>query len=156
MNKIESIDLIYRNPNIRGGRPCIVGTGLRVMDLVSAMRWNGRNPEQMAEAFQITLAQVHAALAYYYCNQAEIDADMRESERKSQAIAEKVLADKNSLYSRLQRYMQDDDFRLAVSEATEASNDDRPELIKSLFTKMDASEIGSKADITEHVEETIK
>ena len=69
MNTIESIDLIYRNPKIRGGRPCIVGTSLRVMDIVNAMRWNGQSPEQMADAYQISLGQVHAALAYYYCNQ---------------------------------------------------------------------------------------
>lgn len=145
MNTIESINLIYRNPDVRGGRPCIVGTGLRVMDIVSAMRWNGRSPEQMADDYQITLGQVHAALAYYYCNQAEIDADIRESERKSEAIAEKALADKRSLYSRLRRYMQDDEFRAALSEAIEASNERRPALIKALFAKMDATELGGQA-----------
>lgn len=139
MNKVESIDLIYRNPKIRGGRPCIVGTSLRVLDIVNAMRWNGRNPEQMAEAYQITLGQVHAALTYYYCNQAEIDADIREDERKSQAIAEKVLADKNSLYSRLQRYKQDNDFRAALSEAMEASDENRTARIRALFDKMEAA-----------------
>ena len=87
---------------------------------------------------------------------AEIDADIREDERKSEAIAEKVLADKNSLYSRLQRYRQDDDFRAALSEAMEASNDERPALIKALFAKMDASEIGRIADIAEHAEKTIE
>ena len=140
MNKIESIDLIYRNPDVRGGRPCIVGTSLRVLDIVNAMRWNGRSPEQMAAAYQITLGQVHAALAYYYCNQAEIDADIRESERKSKAIAERVLADKSSLYSRLQRYMQNDDFRAALSEAMEESDENRTASIRALFAKMAATE----------------
>lgn len=145
MNTIESINLIYRNPNVRGGRPCIVGTGLRVMDLVSAMRWNGRSPEQMADDYQITLGQVHAALAYYYCNLAEIDADIRESERKSKAIGEKVLADKSSLYSRLQRFMQDDDFRAALSDAIEASNESRTTRIRALFANMAALEQEAKA-----------
>ncbi|MCY3798510.1 MAG: DUF433 domain-containing protein [Chloroflexi bacterium] len=140
MNTIESINLIYRNPNIRGGRPCIVGTSLRVMDIVNAMRWDGHSPEQMAEAYQISLGQVHAALSYYYCNQAEIDADIREDERKSQAIAEEVLADKNSLYSRLQRYKQDDDFRAALSEAMEASDENRTARIRELFAKMATKE----------------
>ena len=140
MNTIESIDLIYRNPKIRGGRPCIVGTSLRVMDIVNAMRWNGSSPEQMGEAYQITLGQVHAALAYYYCNQDEIDADIREDEVKSKAISEKVLADKSSLYSRLQRYRQDDDFRAALSEAMEASDEDRTKRIRALFAEMSAKE----------------
>lgn len=145
MNKIESINLIYRNPDVRGGRPCIVGTGLRVMDIVSAMRWNGRSPEQMADDYQITLGQVHAALAYYYCNQAEMDADIRESERKSEAIAEKVLADKSSLYSRLRRYMQDDEFRAALSEAMDASDENRTTRIRALFANMAALEQEVKA-----------
>ena len=140
MSTIESINLIYRDPKIRSGRPYIVGTGLRVLDIVSAMRWNGRSPEQMAEDYQISLGQVHAALAYYYCNQAEIDADMLDSERKSKAVAEMVLADQSSLYSRLQRYMQDDDFRAALSDAMEASDKNRTARIRALFAKMETKE----------------
>lgn len=36
MNVIQSIDLITKNPSVRGGKPCIAGTGLRVTDLVIA------------------------------------------------------------------------------------------------------------------------
>lgn len=81
MNTIESIELIYRNPKIRGGRPCIVGTGLRVIDIVMAMQFGERTPDQMARDYDISLAQVHAALAYYYENKAEIDDDIREDIR---------------------------------------------------------------------------
>ncbi|MYE27428.1 MAG: DUF433 domain-containing protein [Chloroflexi bacterium] len=78
MNTIESIDLIYRNPDVRGGRPCIVGTGLRVIDIVMAMEFGQRSPAQMAEDYQVSLAQVHTALAYYYEHKDEIDEDIRE------------------------------------------------------------------------------
>lgn len=81
MNKIESINLIYRNPEVRGGRPCIVGTGLRVIDIVMAMQFGNRSPEQMAEDYQVSLAKVHAALAFYYENKDEIDEDIREDIR---------------------------------------------------------------------------
>ena len=81
MNTIESINLIYRNPEVRGGRPCIVGTGLRVMDLVMAMNFADRRPDQLAQDYDISLAQAHAALAYYYENQVEIDDDIREDIR---------------------------------------------------------------------------
>ena len=81
MNTIESIDLIYRNPDVRGGRPCIVGTGLRVIDIVMAMDFGDRRPDQLARDYDISLAQVHAALAYYYANKAEIDDDIREDIR---------------------------------------------------------------------------
>ena len=73
--------MIYRNPKVRGGRPCIVGTGLRVIDIVMAMQFGNRTPEQMAGDYEISLAQVHAALAYYYENKAEIDDDIREDIR---------------------------------------------------------------------------
>ena len=86
MNTIESINLIYRNPEVRGGRPCIVGTGLRVMDLVMAMRFHNRSPEQMAADYQVRLAEVHAALAYYFDNQEEIDADIHEDIRRSDEL----------------------------------------------------------------------
>ncbi len=140
MNTIESIDLIYRNPNVRGGRPCIVGTGLRVIDIVMAMKFADRSPAQMAEDYQVSPGKIHAALAYYYENQDEIDDDIREDQRRSKEIAETVLADKHSLYSRLQRYMRDDDFRAALRDAMAVSDDNRGDRIKALFAKMDAAE----------------
>ena len=79
--KIHSIELIYSNSKIRGGRPCIVGTGLRVLDVVMSMRFGGRSPDQIASDYDISLAKVYAALAYYYENKAEIDDDIREDIR---------------------------------------------------------------------------
>lgn len=81
MNTIHSIELIYSNPKIRGGRPCIVGTGLRVLDVVMSMHFGNRSPDQIASDYDISLAKVYAALAYYYENKAEIDDDIREDIR---------------------------------------------------------------------------
>ena len=81
MNTIHRIELIYSNPNIRGGRPCIVGTGLRVLDVVMSMHFGNRSPDQIASDYDISLAKVHAALAYYYENKGEIDDDIREDIR---------------------------------------------------------------------------
>lgn len=80
MRTIESIDLIYRDPKVRGGRPCLVGTGLRVSDIVMRQKYGESDPEQIAARFQITLGQVHAALAYYHEHKEEIDSDIREWE----------------------------------------------------------------------------
>jgi uncharacterized protein (DUF433 family) len=57
-----------------GRRPCIAGTGVSVRRIA---QWNnmGLIPEEIARKFgHLSLAQVHAALAYYYANQAEIGA----------------------------------------------------------------------------------
>ena len=42
METVESINLITRKPDVRGGRPCIIGTGLKVSDIVMAMRYHDR------------------------------------------------------------------------------------------------------------------
>lgn len=62
------------------GRPCIAGTRVRVMDVVSA--WKAGVPEEeLPEYFSsrtLTLSEIHAALTYYYDHQEEIDAAFAE------------------------------------------------------------------------------
>src|SRR5437762_1224424 len=73
---IEISSLISRGPDIRGGRPCIAGTGVSVRRIA---QWHnmGLIPEEISRKFgHLSLAQVHAALAYFHANQAEIDADL--------------------------------------------------------------------------------
>lgn len=86
MNTIESINLIYRNPNVRGGRPCIVGTDLRVLDLVISKIFEERTPDELAQDYDLSMAEVHAALAYYYCNKDEIDSDIRDDFKRSDEL----------------------------------------------------------------------
>ena len=72
---IDIGSLIARHPGIRGGRPCIAGTGVSVRRIA---QWHnlGLIPEEIARKFgHLSLAQVHAALAYYHANRAAIDAE---------------------------------------------------------------------------------
>lgn len=62
METVESINLITTNPNVRGGRPCIAGTGIRVTDIVMANLYHNQTPSEIASDYAISLAQVHAAL----------------------------------------------------------------------------------------------
>ncbi len=62
------------------GRPCIAGTRVRVMDIVSA-RKAGVPEEELREYFSsrpLTLGEIHAALTYYYDHQEEVDAGLAE------------------------------------------------------------------------------
>jgi len=81
--------LISRRPEIRGGRPCVAGTGISVRRVA---QWHnmGQIPEEIVQTFggHLSLAQVHAALAYYYANQAEIDADLESEDRQTKALEE--------------------------------------------------------------------
>jgi len=73
---IEIGSLINRDPKIRGGRPKIAGTGLTVSRIAGWYKL-GMSPEEIALEYpHLTLAQVHAALAYYHVNRDEIEADL--------------------------------------------------------------------------------
>jgi uncharacterized protein (DUF433 family) len=77
---------IDRSPEIRGGRPRIAGTGVTVRRIVGCHQ-QGLSPQRITEEIpHLRLAQVHAALAYYYDHQGEIDADMVEEESKADRL----------------------------------------------------------------------
>lgn len=86
---IQSINLIEIDPKVRGGRPCIGGTTLRVSDVVMATLFHDRSPGQIASDYAISLAQVHAALSYYYEHKDELDADIRQQVEKARELKEK-------------------------------------------------------------------
>ena len=92
MRSIESINLIYRDPAVRGGRPCIVGTRLRVMDIVLELRHGERETARIADIYAIPISHVHAAVAYYDEHKGEIDADIQADDElvalmKAEALA---------------------------------------------------------------------
>ena len=67
--------LITQSPELCGGRPRVAGTGVTVMRIAG---WHklGCNPEEIARKTGLTLAQIHAALAYYHANQGATDYDL--------------------------------------------------------------------------------
>jgi len=68
--------LIDRDPKIRGGRPKIAGSGLTVSRIAGWYKM-GMTPEEIALEYpHVSLAQIHAALAYYHVNRDEIEADL--------------------------------------------------------------------------------
>jgi uncharacterized protein (DUF433 family) len=89
---ILSIDTIVSDPAIRGGRPIIEGRSVTVSDLVARYLSWGLSSEELATRFKLQLGQVHAALAYYYMHQDEIDDEMR----RDQQIANQLKAELDS------------------------------------------------------------
>jgi uncharacterized protein (DUF433 family) len=86
ISAIEIGSLIDRDPAVRAGRPKIAGTGVTVMR-VAAWYKMGLTPEEIATQYgHLSLAQVHAALAYYHANPEEIETDISEE----RTFAEKV------------------------------------------------------------------
>jgi uncharacterized protein (DUF433 family) len=78
--------LITASPEIRHGRPRIAGTGVTVHRIAV---WSnlGHSPQEIAERIgHVSLAQVHAALAYYHTNRDEIDADIAQDEAEAEHL----------------------------------------------------------------------
>jgi uncharacterized protein (DUF433 family) len=65
-------------PDKCGGKPCIAGTRIRVWDIYVLHDRLGKTPDEiLAEHPELSLADVHAALAYYFDHQSQIDAEMK-------------------------------------------------------------------------------
>ena len=84
----RAIDLIVSDPQVRGGRPVIAGTGICVSDIAAATVYHQQTPDEIALGYKLSLAQVHAALAYYYQHKAEIDDEIRQRAERSRAMKE--------------------------------------------------------------------
>jgi uncharacterized protein (DUF433 family) len=85
---------VSTDSQVMGGRPCIAGTRVRIMDIVSAYK-AGVPDEELREYFSsrtLTLSEIHAALAYYYDHQAEIDAAFAEDEELGQKAERELQA----------------------------------------------------------------
>ena len=86
---VEIGSLIDRDLSIRAGRPKIAGTGVTVMR-VAAWYKMGLTPEEIATRYgHLSLAQVHAALAYYHANSEEIEADLAQEEAFTDSVDRK-------------------------------------------------------------------
>jgi uncharacterized protein (DUF433 family) len=80
---------IEANPAIRGGKPYITGTRITMSDVVLMHLRLGQGLEQIAGHYGISLAALHAAMAYYYDHQEEIDRRMDEEDAVIQASRDK-------------------------------------------------------------------
>jgi uncharacterized protein (DUF433 family) len=70
---------IDATPGTCGGRPRIAGHRIRVMDVVVLHEQLGLTPDEIVSTYpSLTLADVHAALAYYFDHQEEIQRDLAE------------------------------------------------------------------------------
>lgn len=73
-------------PGVAGGKPRIAGRRISVQDVVIWHEWQGRTPDEIAAEYDLTLADVHAGLAYYYDHQAEVNSAIREDQAFVEAL----------------------------------------------------------------------
>lgn len=73
---------ITKIPGVCGGKACIAGSRIRVMDIVVWHEHQKKSPDEIIQSFpQLTHAEIHAALAYYFDNREEIGALFEEDRR---------------------------------------------------------------------------
>ena len=88
--QVLPIESVVSDPEVRGGRPVVAGTTLRISDLASYHTLAGLTPEELAVQFNLDLARVHAALAYYYQHKAAIDAEIRTNASEAELLRRRL------------------------------------------------------------------
>jgi len=72
---------ITKDPAICGGKACIAGHRVRIMDIAITYEQMGMSVDEIALRLPtLSLSDVHAALAYYYDNVNEIREEIRQEQ----------------------------------------------------------------------------
>ena len=78
-SKILQTNYIVQDEGICGGKPRIAGTRFKVQQVAIEYVHAARPVEQILKSHpHLSLAQIHAALSYYYDHRDEIEADIQE------------------------------------------------------------------------------
>ena len=78
------------SPNVVGGKPHIAGHRITVQNIVIWHEWMGQSADEIATEHDLSLAEVYAALAFYYDHQIEINEDIQESESFVGALRQQI------------------------------------------------------------------
>lgn len=77
-------------PGIAGGKARIAGRRITVQNIVIWHERMGMSADEVAAEYELTLADVYAALAYYFDHRAEIDESIRAGEAFVEALRERT------------------------------------------------------------------
>ena len=76
---------ISRTEGVAGGKPCISGTRIRVRDVYIWHEFQQMSADAIAREYQLSLAQVYAALTYAFKHLDDIRREIQESRELLQA-----------------------------------------------------------------------
>lgn len=83
---------IESTPGIMGGKPRIAGRRISVQDIVVWHEYEGKSPDEIAAEYDLNLAEVHAALSYYFAHHAEIDRAIKEADEFATNLRRQTLS----------------------------------------------------------------
>jgi len=82
-----NIERITRTAGVCGGKACIAGHRVRVMDIVIWHELMGKTGDEIVSEFPgLTLSDVYAALTYYFDHVDEIREDMRNEDEIAEML----------------------------------------------------------------------
>ena len=73
-------------PDVAGGKPRIAGHRITVQNIVIWHERMGKTADEICVEYNLTLAEVYAALAYYFDHREEIDQNIKEDEAFATAL----------------------------------------------------------------------
>jgi uncharacterized protein (DUF433 family) len=77
-------------PGICGGKPRIAGHRSTVQNIAIWHERLGQTADDIAAEHELTLADIHAALAFYFDHRAEIDQSIAEGEAFAEALRQRT------------------------------------------------------------------
>jgi uncharacterized protein (DUF433 family) len=84
---VKAIDKhIEVTPGVAGGKPRIAGRRIKVQDIAVWHERLGRSVDEISSEYDLSLADIHAALAYYFDHRSEIDRDIAVGESLIQEL----------------------------------------------------------------------
>jgi uncharacterized protein (DUF433 family) len=82
---IHSSPYVEITDGVRSGKPCITGTRITVADVAMMYLRMGQSLEEIAGTYQLPLAAVYGAMAFYFEHRPEIDQRTAEAEAFAEA-----------------------------------------------------------------------
>lgn len=81
---------IVATPKVAGGKPRVAGRRITVQDIAIWHEQLGQSADEIATEYDLTLAEVYAALAYYFDHRAEIDHSIRKGHAFAEALRKRT------------------------------------------------------------------
>ncbi len=81
---------IESTPGVMGGKPRIAGRRITVQDIAMWCVRLGRGVDEVATDHDLSLAEVYAALSYYYDHREEIDRSISESRAFAEELKDRM------------------------------------------------------------------
>ena len=97
----RTLDEHIELPDTSGGKPRIRGRRIAVQDIVIWHERLGKTADEIAAEYDLTLADVYAALAYYFDHRDEIDRRMAEDHAFAEALRAQIPSKRSQKLSSL-------------------------------------------------------